>query len=82
MMSKQYLTTDARCLRVLACCGRAPVEMRAMNEQERTSVAALCDASGVLVDGGREKLRLILIPHHERMKATDAELDEPTDLES
>lgn len=59
----------------MAACGRAPVALQAMDAGELAQVAALCDDEGNLCGDGQEKLRLLLVTHYERLKATDADLE-------
>ncbi len=77
---KHYTTTEAKARRVIACCGKAPVVLREMDADELKSLAALCDDRGRLVADGREKFRLLMVEHYDRLKASDADFDSPPTL--
>lgn len=64
-----------KAVRVFACCGKAPKGVDYLDDAELASVAALLSDDGLLVAGGAESLRLLLIEHHERRKATVEELE-------
>lgn len=69
------MTIDQKITRVLACCGKAPRSAWAFDESERRAVAALLDERGLLVAGGQEKFRLLMVEHYERRKATSEEFE-------
>lgn len=71
------MTDDQKITRVLACCGKAPRSGWAFDKAERAAVAALCGGDGLLVDGGQEAFRLLMVEHYERRKATIAEFEKP-----
>lgn len=66
-----------KAVRVFACCGKAPKGVDYLDSDELARVAALLNDDGLLVEGGAESLRLLLIEHYERRKATVAELEPP-----
>ena len=76
------MTQDQRINRVMSCCGKAPRSAWALDETERAAVAALCGDDGLLLAGGQEKFRAIMVEHYERRKATDAELEVPVVAEA
>jgi hypothetical protein len=71
------MTDDQRIIRVLACCGKAPRSAWAFDDAEKAAVAALCGADGLLVTGGQEAFRLLMVEHYERRKATSEDFDKP-----
>lgn len=71
------MTQEQRITRVLACCGKAPRSAWAFDNAEKAAVAALCGDDGLLVAGGQEKFRLLMVEHYERRKATSDELETP-----
>jgi hypothetical protein len=76
---RKYTTSQERAARVLAIHGRAPATLRGMDAAEVSALAALCDESGNLVDGGASTFRATLRAYYDRHKATDEALDEPTE---
>lgn len=71
------MTDEQKITRVLACCGKAPRSAWAFDDAERAAVAALCGDDGLLVAGGQEKFRLLMVEHYERRKATSEEFEPP-----
>lgn len=71
------MTEDQKITRVLACCGKAPRSAWALDDAEKAAVAALCGDDGLLVEGGQESFRLLMVAHYERRKATSDEFDPP-----
>ncbi len=71
------MTEDQKITKVLTCCGRAPRSAWAFDAAEKRAVAALCGADGLLVAGGQEKFRLLMVEHYERRKATNEEFETP-----
>jgi hypothetical protein len=71
------MTEDQKIIRVLSCCGKAPKSAWALDKTERNAVAALCGADGLLVAGGQEKFRILMVEHYERRKATSEEFEQP-----
>lgn len=69
------MTDEQKITRVLACCGKAPRSAWALDDAERAAVAALCGDDGLLVAGGQESFRLLMVEHYERRKATSEEFD-------
>lgn len=69
------MTEDQKIIRVLSCCGKAPRSAWAFDAAEKRAVAALCDSRGLLVAGGQEKFRLLMVEHYERRKATSDEFE-------
>lgn len=69
------MTDDQKITRVLACCGKAPRSAWAFDDAEKAAVAALCGDDGLLVEGGQEAFRLLMVEHYERRKATSEEFD-------
>lgn len=76
------MTEDQRITRVLACCGKAPRSAWAFDDAEKAAVSALCGDDGLLVVGGQEAFRLLMVEHYERRKATDVELEVPAIAEA
>jgi hypothetical protein len=73
------MTEDQKIIRVLSCCGKAPRSAWAFDAAEKRAVAALCDERGLLVAGGQEKFRLLMVDHYERRKATSEEFEVPAE---
>lgn len=71
------MTEADKITRVLSCCGKAPRSAWAFDAAEKRAVAALCGADGLLVAGGQEKFRLLMVEHYERRKATNEEFETP-----
>ena len=71
------MTEADKITRVLSCCGKAPRSAWAFDAAEKRAVAALCGAAGLLVAGGQEKFRLLMVEHYERRKATNEEFETP-----
>lgn len=71
------MTDEQKITRVLACCGKAPRSGWAFDDAEKAAVAALCGDDGLLVEGGQEAFRLLMVEHHERRKATSEEFEKP-----
>lgn len=71
------MTEADKITRVLSCCGKAPRSAWAFDAAEKRAVAALCGADGLLVAGGQEKFRLLMVEHYERRKATNEEFEAP-----
>jgi hypothetical protein len=71
------MTDEQKITRVLACCGKAPRSSWAFDDAEKAAVAALCGDDGLLVEGGQEAFRLLMVEHYERRKATSAEFENP-----
>lgn len=71
------MTDEQKITRVLACCGKASRSAWAFDDAERAAVAALCGADGLLVSGGQEAFRLLMVEHYERRKATSEEFEQP-----
>lgn len=69
------MTTDQKIAKVLTCCGKAPRSAWAFDDAEKAAVAALCGDDGLLVAGGQEKFRLLMVDHYERRKATSEEFE-------
>jgi hypothetical protein len=69
------MTEDQKIAKVLTCCGRAPRMALSLDKDERAAVAALCGADGLLVAGGQEAFRLLMVEHFAKRKATSEEFD-------
>lgn len=76
------MTEADKITRVLSCCGKAPRSAWAFDAAEKRAVAALCGADGLLVAGGQEKFRLLMVEHYERRKATSEEFETPVVVDS
>lgn len=76
------MNEDEKITRVLSCCGKAPRSAWAFDAAEKRAVAALCGADGLLVAGGQEKFRLLMVEHYERRKATNEEFETPVVVDS
>lgn len=72
------MTDEQKITKVLTCCGKAPRSGWAFDDAEKTAVAALCGDDGLLVAGGQEAFRLLMVEHYERRKATSDEFDSIT----
>lgn len=72
---KRYETNDAKALRVLSVCGKAPCTIRGMSPATVASLAALCDVSGRCVADVQERCRVLLYEYYESKKAVDADLE-------
>jgi hypothetical protein len=72
---KRYETNQAKALRVLIVCGKAPIVLDRMSESTIAELADLCDVNGQCVPDVQERARVILFNHYESLKAVDAELE-------
>lgn len=68
-------SVDARAQRVIVAHGRAPNLLRAMDDSEKASLAALVDEDGNLKENAGDGFREVLVAYNERRKATDASLE-------
>ncbi len=76
MKQKTYDTPEDKAKRVLACCGRAPVELAGLSKGDVAKVAALLGNDGQLVDDGQAKFRDLMLELNDKRKAVNAD-DEP-----